>query len=430
MSNCKKWISAFAAVLLVSMPSLAMAQDPTALINSGDTAWMLVSTALVLLMTPGLAFFYAGMVRSKNAVSTLLQNVIALAVIGILWTVVGYSLAFNGGGDYLGDTSGLMLAGVGGTVALAPSIPGLVFVAFQGMFAIITPALMTGAFAERINFKAWLLILVLWSLVVYSPVAHWVWGGGWLADKGVFDFAGGYVVHMTAGFSALVCAILFGKRRDSGSAYDTGMIVLGTALLWFGWFGFNAGSALTSGALAGVAFYNTFIAAAVAMLAWMLVDNLKDGKPTCVGGCIGIVAGLVAITPGAGFVTVQSAMIIGLLAGVICNLVARIVKKGFNIDDTLDVFACHGIGGLTGVICVGLFADSSVNSLIGQGLFNGSAALLKAQLVGAVSVAVWSVVATFVIVKVVGFITPVRTSDADEAAGLDASQHGEKIHNH
>ena len=427
MFNYKKLFAAIAALFVTTVPSLAMAQDAT---NTGDTAWMLVSAALVLLMTPGLAFFYAGMVRSKNAVSTLLQNMVALAVIGILWIIVGYSLAFSGAGDYVGDTAAMMLAGASAPNALAPTIPGLVFVAFQMMFAIITPALMTGAFAERISFKGWLAVLVLWSLVVYSPVAHWVWGGGWLADRGAFDFAGGFVVHMTAGYSALVAAILLGKRRDSGAAYDTGMIVLGTALLWFGWFGFNAGSAAAANGIAAQAFMTTFATAAVAMLAWMLVDHCKDGKPTCVGGCIGIVAGLVAITPCAGFVTVQSAMIIGLLAGVICNLVARIVKKGFGVDDTLDVFACHGIGGTIGVISLGLFADASVNSVIPNGLFNGGADLLKAQLTGVAAVAVYSMVATFIIIKVVRFVVSVRVSDGDEAAGLDASQHGEKIHNH
>jgi len=412
---------------------MAMAQDAAAMtINTGDTAWMLTSTALVLIMTPGLAFFYAGMVRAKNVVSTLAQNMVALGVIGILWIVVGYSLAFNNGDQaFIGDLSGLMLKGVGQSpLAIAPTIPGLIFVGFQAMFAIITPALMTGAFAERVNFKAWLLILVLWSLAVYSPVAHWLWGAGWLADKGALDFAGGFVVHMTAGWSALICAILFGKRRDTGAPYDVGMIVLGTALLWFGWFGFNSGSALSSGGLAAQAFMTTFVATAAAMLAWMAVDWMKDGKPTCVGGCIGIVIGLVAITPCAGFVSVTSSIWIGILAAVAGNIVARIVKKGLNLDDSLDVFACHGIGGTIGAICVGLFADPSVNPLVTHpGLFLGSADLLKIQLEGVGAVAVYSMVATFVIVKLVGFITPIRVSDAEEAAGLDSSQHGEKICN-
>jgi Amt family ammonium transporter len=394
---------------------------------------MLVSTALVLLMTPGLAFFYGGMVRSKNVVGTLAQNMVALAVVGIVWIVIGFSLAFVGDmhGGFIGSTDAMMLANVGQEAASGMTIPFIVFAAFQMMFAIITPALMTGAFAERVSFKAWVLILILWSIIVYSPVAHWLWGGGWAAKKGALDFAGGFVVHMTAGFSALVAAILVGKRNDGNAKpYDAGMVVLGTSLLWFGWFGFNAGSALTSGALAAQAFMTTFTAAAVAMLAWMCVDRMKDGKPTLVGGCIGIVVGLVAITPCAGYVTVTSSMWIGLIAAVVANIVARIVKGKFGVDDTLDVFACHGIGGLVGVICLGLFGDTAVNSAGAMGLFNGSSALIKAQLITAGAVAVYAMVATFVIIKVVGMFTPVRVSSSDETKGLDATQHGEAIQNH
>lgn len=415
-----------AAMLLLPFPALAQ-------VNSGDTAWMLTSSALVLLMTPGLAFFYAGMVRRKNAVSTLYQNVIALGVIGLLWVVIGYSLAFSKGSEWIGDTAYMMLNGVGQEPDGSATIPHLVFMLFQMMFAIITPALITGAFAERVRFKAWLIFLVLWSLVVYSPVAHWVWTpGGWLASRGALDFAGGFVVHMTAGYSALVAALVFGKRRDFGQAhkpYDIGMIVLGTALLWFGWFGFNAGSALSSGGLAAQAFANTFIAAATALLVWTLVDTIKDGKPTAMGGCIGIVAGLVAITPAAGFVTVQSAIIIGALAGSICNIVARMVKNSFKIDDSLDVFACHGIGGTIGIIMTGLLGTTAVNAAGANGLLNGGSPLFAANLTGAIAVAVYSMVATFIILKVVNVISPIRVSDSDESQGLDTTQHGEAINN-
>ncbi len=401
-------------------------------VNSGDTAWMLTSTALVLLMTPGLAFFYGGMVRTKNVVSTLYQNVIALGVIGLLWAVAGYSLAFSGGDGFIGDLKYLMLDGVGQEpVDGNATIPHLVFMMFQMMFAIITPALITGAFAERIRFKAWLLILVLWSLLVYSPVAHWVWNPkGWLAARGALDFAGGFVVHMTAGYSALVAAILFGKRRDFGQPakpYDIGMIVLGTSLLWFGWFGFNAGSALASNGLAAQAFTTTFLAAAAALLTWTLVDTLKDGKPTIVGGCIGIVAGLVAVTPTAGFVTTTTSIVIGILAGSICNLVARAVKGKFQIDDTLDVFACHGIGGTIGIVMVALYGTTAVNSAGANGLMNGGGPLFSANMTGALAVAVYSMVVTFIIIKVVGAIVPLRVSDTEEQAGLDGNQHGEQI---
>lgn len=424
MPTHAKRMSLLAALLLLPVPAFAE-------VNSGDTAWMLMSSALVLLMTPGLAFFYAGMVRSKNAVSTLYQNVIALGVIGLLWVIIGFSLAFSGGNGFIGDTAYLLLNGVGQEADGAATIPLILFMAFQMMFAIITPALMTGAFAERVNFKAWIVILILWSLVVYSPVAHWVWSStGWILTRGGLDFAGGLVVHMTAGYSALVAAIMFGKRRDFGKPakpYDVGMITLGTALLWFGWFGFNAGSALGANGLAAHAFVTTFVSSAAAMLAWTMVDSLKDGKPTAMGGCIGVVAGLVAVTPAAGFVTVSSAIIIGLLAGVICNIVARMIKGTFNIDDSLDVFACHGVGGTLGVIMTGLLASKAVNPAGADGLLNGGDTLFMANLTGAAAVAGYSIVATFIILKVVGLITAIRVNDKDEDKGLDATQHGETI---
>lgn len=423
MLPLKKQFLLLCSLLLLPLPAFAG-------IDTGDTSWMLISTALVLLMTPGLAFFYAGMVRHKNAVSTLYQSMIALGVIGVLWVVIGYSLAFSEGSSFIGGMSMLMLEGVGQEpMSESATIPHLLFMAFQMMFAIITPALITGAFAERVNFTGWILFLILWSLAVYSPVAHWVWGaGGWMLTSGALDFAGGFVVHMTAGFSALVAAIFFGKRADFGGAhkpFNIGMIALGTALLWFGWFGFNAGSALAANGLAAQAFINTFVSAAVAMLAWTMVDTMKDGKPTLMGGCIGVVAGLVAVTPAAGFVTVSSSLLIGLVAGVGCNLVARAVKGTFKIDDTLDVFACHGVGGTIGAIMTGLLATTTVNSAGADGLLMGGTDLFAANLKGAAAVAVYSVVVTFVLLKVVNVFVKLRVSDADEKAGLDASQHGE-----
>lgn len=420
--------------LLMPLPAFADA-SAAGIVNSGDTAWMLTSTAFVLIMTPGLAFFYGGMVGRKNVVSTLYQNFIALGVVGVLWAVIGYSLAFSVGNPLIGDASYQMLQGVGqAPVDGNATIPHMLFMVFQMMFAIITPALMTGAFAERIRFKAWLLILVSWSLIVYSPVAHWLWvPTGWLAANGALDFAGGFVVHMTAGCSALVAAILFGKRRGFGQMakpYDVGMVVLGTTLLWFGWFGFNAGSALTAGGLASQAFVNTFLAAAVAMLAWTSVDTLKDGKPTTVGGCIGVVAGLVAITPAAGFVTTSSALVIGLAAGIVCNIVARFVKGKFKLDDTLDVFACHGVGGAIGVTMTGLLATTAVNPAGANGLVFGESKLFIANLTGVVAVAAYSMICTFVIIKLVSKITPLRVTDSEENAGLDSSQHGEIISNY
>jgi ammonium transporter, Amt family len=427
-------MSRLKSTLPMVLALLALPHPASAAIDTGDTSWMLVSTALVLFMTPGLAFFYAGMVRSKNASSTLYQNVIAMAVIGVLWAIVGYSLAFSNGNSFIGDLSFFMLNGVGQEPASdTATIPHILFMAFQMMFAIITPALITGAFAERVNFMAWLWILVLWSLIVYAPVAHWVWAPtGWLFTKGAFDFAGGFVVHMTAGYSALVAAIMFGKRRDFGQhtpPHNVAMIVLGTAMLWFGWFGFNAGSALTSGGLAAQAFINTFFGAATAMLAWTLVDTVKDGKPTVVGACIGTVAGLVAVTPASGGVTAESALLIGITTGILCNLVSRAIKGRFNIDDTLDVFACHGIGGTIGSFMTGLLATATVNSAAPNGLLNGGDTLFTANLIAGVAIAAYSMVATFVIIKLVNLVIPVRVSAQDEDKGLDTTQHGEAINN-
>lgn len=418
---------------LMLVASSAFADEVAPVVNSGNTAWLLLSAALVMLMTPGLAFFYGGMVNQKNVVSTLLQNYVALALVGIIWIVVGYSLVFTEGSSLLGGYDAVMLKGVANTLYSPDSgIPNMAFMAFQMMFAIITPALITGAFAERVSFKAWLLILGLWSLLVYVPVAHWVWGpGGWILVDGGLDFAGGLVVHITAGFSALVAALVFGKRKDNPMShhYDVPMIMLGAALLWFGWFGFNAGSALVAGELASYAFVNTFVAAAVAFLVWMLVDWARVGKPSAIGASIGLVVGLVAITPAAGFVTVSSAIVIGAVAALICNLVAAAVKRITHLDDALDVFACHGVGGVIGAILTGVFATKEVNpSIASEGLLiSGDSTLFIANITGVVAVALFSVVATFIIIKFVNVLTPVRVDDMTEQAGLDHALHGEHV---
>jgi Amt family ammonium transporter len=424
-------IALMALVSLVCMPTFAHAATTT--IDSGDTAWLLISAALVMLMTPGLAFFYAGMVRNKNVVSTLLQNYVALALVGILWACVGYSLVFTEGNAFIGGLKYKFLEGVDqGPAPIAASVPHLAFMAFQMMFAIITPALITGSIAERINFKGWLVFCAAWSLAVYVPVAHWVWGpGGWLVGKGALDFAGGIVVHLTSGCSALVAAFALGQRHDAKGTMkptDVGMVMLGAALLWFGWFGFNAGSAITSGGLAAHAFVTTFLAAAAAFLGWLLVDWIRLGKPSAVGASIGLVVGLVVITPAAGFVSTSHAMIMGGAGAILSNIIAVYVKKiSHYFDDTLDVFACHGVGGIFGSIFTGLFASSVVNPAVtNEGYFvSGKTELFMANLEGTVIAAVYSMIVTFILIKLINVVIPLRVGAGDEASGLDPSSHGE-----
>ena len=428
MNRFTRYMLPAVAAATAAMP--AYAEEAAQVANTGNTAWLLLSAALVMLMTPGLAFFYGGMVHRKNVVSTLLQNYIALAVVGIAWVIIGYSLVFSEGTPYIGGTANVMLKGLENTFYGTTGIPNLAFAAFQMMFAIITPALITGAFAERVNFKAWLIIMLLWSLCVYVPVAHWVWGpNGWILAKGGLDFAGGLVVHITAGFSALACGFLFGRRSsgESTSPNDVPMIMLGAALLWFGWFGFNAGSALTSEGLAAYAFMNTFLGAAAAFLTWMFLDWSVTGKPTAVGSSIGIVVGLVAITPAAGFVNLTAALIIGVVAAVVCFFVARGVKKITKLDDALDVFACHGIGGVCGAILTGLYANKAVNSAVTvEGYFiSGETGLFIANLIGVIAVAAFSFFVTAVIVRVVDVFVPIRVGTDAEGHGLDTTQHGE-----
>lgn len=402
-------------------------------ISAGDTAWLLISCALVMLMTPGLAFFYAGMVRRKNVVSTLFKNYLSLAVAGVLWAIVGYSIAFSEGSPFFGSFSTyFMLNGVGQESGpLATTVPHLAFMAFQMMFAVITPALMIGSFVERASFKAWLLILAAWSLLVYAPLAHWVWHPtGWIAASGALDFAGGLVVHVSAGVSALVAAVMFGRRIESSEPArpnDVSLIMLGAALLWFGWFGFNAGSAISAGGLSAHAFVTTFLAAATAFLSWMAYDWIRLGKPSAVGSAIGLVVGLVVITPAAGYVSVQAAMLMGLIGGVVCNFVTHTLKSKTKLDDSLDVFACHGAGGILGALMTGLFASSDANSVVVNAglLVGGDATLLKANAFALAATILFAAVATYIIIKIVSMVTTLRVTEDEELAGLDTAVHGE-----
>jgi ammonium transporter, Amt family len=411
----------------------APAATPASKIDKGDTAWMLTSCALVLLMTaPGLALFYGGMVRQKNALATLMQSFIIMAVISIQWVLWGYSLAF--GPDKGGIVGGLDWIGLRG-VGVEPfdtyskTIPHQVFMLFQMMFAIITPALITGAFAERKKFSAFLLFTVLWATIVYDPLAHWVWGdGGWLKKLGALDFAGGTVVHISSGVSALVCAVMLGRRKGYGhqpmQPHNLPMTVMGAALLWFGWFGFNAGSALEANGLAASAFLATNTGAAAAALGWMFTEWMARGKPTVLGAASGAVAGLVAITPASGYVGPVSSIIIGAVAGALCYTACNFKSK-LGYDDSLDVVGVHAVGGTWGALATGLFATKTVNEAGGDGLFFGNPGQLWTQIVAILATYVLAIVATWVILKVVDALVGLRVTDEDEVAGLDLSQHSE-----
>lgn len=402
-------------------------------VDTGDTSWLLISTALVMLMTPGLALFYGGMVRRKNALGTIMQSFIALGVISVLWVLYGYSLSFGPDvGHVIGNLKWAFLNGVGlePNTDYAATVPHQAFMIFQMMFAVITPALITGAFAERFKFKSYLVFLVVWATIVYFPLAHWVWGiGGWIRNMGALDFAGGLVVHISSGVSALAAAIIVGKRKGYGSEpmppHNLTMTILGTALLWFGWFGFNGGSAVASGALATSAFVVTHVATAAAALSWMFVEWIHRGKPTALGAASGAVAGLVAITPASGFVGVMPSLIIGLVAGIICYLAVNI-KTLLGYDDSLDTVGVHGIGGTWGAIATGLFASKAINPLGNDGLFFGNPSLLGTQLVSIVAAWVYSFVVTFIILKIIDATMGLRVSEDDEDTGLDLSEHGER----
>ena len=411
----------------------AAAAPAASKIDKGDTAWMLTSSALVLMMTaPGLALFYGGMVRQKNALGTLMHSFIIMAVISIQWVLWGYSLAFGPDrGGLIGGLDWIGLRGVGGEPfdAYSKTIPHQVFMLFQMMFAIITPALITGAFAERKKFSAFLLFTVLWATFVYDPLAHWVWGdGGWLKRLGALDFAGGTVVHISSGVSALVCAIVIGRRRGFGhqpmQPHNLPMTVMGAALLWFGWFGFNAGSALEANALAASAFLATNTAAAAAALGWMFTEWASRGKPTVLGAASGAVAGLVAITPASGFVGPLASVVIGAVAGALCYTACNL-KTRFGYDDSLDVVGVHGVGGTWGALATGLFASKAINEAGGDGLFYGNPGQLWTQVIAVLATYALAGVVTLVILKVVDAVVGLRVTEEDEVAGLDLSQHSE-----
>ena len=401
--------------------------------NTGDTAFVLVSSALVMLMTPGLALFYGGMVRGKNVLGTIMQSYIILALITLEWVLWGYSLSF--GPDHGGIIGGLDWFGLRGVgmephETYGPTVPHLAFMIFQCMFAVITPALITGAFAERMRFISFLLFTLLWATFVYNPLAHWVWGsGGWMSKFGALDFAGGTVVHISSGVSALAAALVVGKRLGFGSTayipHNLPMTITGAALLWFGWFGFNAGSALAANGLAASAFVVTHIASAMAALSWLLVEWVHRGKPTTLGAASGAVAGLVAITPGSGFVGPVSAILIGGLAGVICYG-GVMLKAKLRYDDSLDVVGIHGFGGTWGALATGLFASKAVNPAGSDGLFFGNPGQLGVQFVAVLATIVFAFVMTLILLKVVGWVAGVRVSDEDEEKGMDISMHDEK----
>ena len=406
------------------------------MMNAGDTGFMLICTAFVFFMTPGLAFFYGGLVRRKNVVNTMMACGAIMGLSVVMWTLFGYSLAFGGNhGGIIGDFRWFALNGVGWEPGpYADTIPHLVFVAFQMMFAMITPALITGAVVGRMRFKALFFFIAIWSLIVYYPMAHMVWGdGGFLAAIGSVDFAGGNVVHISSGVSALVLAIYLGQRRGYAKAtyrtHNIPFVFLGAAMLWFGWFGFNAGSALKADGLAAHAFMTSSISSACALLTWMLIEVIREGKPTLVGASTGLVIGLVAITPGAGFVPVWASFIIGILVSPICYFTVILLKQKLKIDDALDAFGCHGIGGIWGGIATGLFGKSSINSAAKwDGLVFGDYRLFLAQVLSIVITIAVAIVGTLICIGIVRIFTPLRVDPKEELVGLDASQHGENAY--
>jgi Amt family ammonium transporter len=422
---------AAAALWVLAAPAIAGAQTaaPPA-ISPADTAWMLVAAALVLLMTPALAFFYGGLVRSKNALNTMMMSFVSLGFVGVLWAVVGYSLAFGTGGPWVGDLSRIFLRGVG--LEAQGTIPHILFMAYQGTFAIITAALISGAIVERMRFSIYVLFITLWALLVYSPVAHWVWGGGWLARWGALDFAGGTVVHVNAAVAALVAAIVVGKRQEYPSSsllpHSVPLTLLGAGILWFGWFGFNAGSALAASPVAALAFVTTMLAPAATLLVWTFLDAFRSRKPTAVGAATAIVVGLVAITPAAGFISPMSAIALGAIAAVPSYL-ALMVRVKTPLDDSLDVVAAHGVGGTVGALLTGVFAEKSWNGVADGALF-GNPKQLVVQIVAILAVMAYSGVVSFVLLKAISLVTPLRATDQDEASGLDISLHGEEAYLH
>jgi Amt family ammonium transporter len=395
-------------------------------LNQADTAWLMVSCALVMLMTPGLALFYGGMVGSKNVLSSFMHSFIALGIITLQWVIIGYSLSFGSdlGGGFIGGFEYAFLNGVGLEPQEGSTIPHILFMAFQMMFAIITPALISGAIAERMKFSAYFLFIILWATLVYDPICHWVWGpDGWLGARGALDFAGGTVVHLSSGAAALVCAIVIGRRSRPGPPHNLTLTLLGAGMLWFGWFGFNAGSALASNENAALALVNTHVAAGAAAFSWAIVEWLKQGKPTALGVASGLVAGLVVITPAAGFVGPTSAVIMGLIVGPVCYG-AVMLKGKLGYDDALDAFGIHGVGGALGAILTGVFAAEVWGGT--NGLIDGNSELFIENIIGVLAAAAYSVVVTFVILKVIDATVGLRVSNDQESEGLDTNLHGEE----
>ena len=416
-------------VILLMFASPALAQDAVPALDSGDTAWMLTSTALVLLMTiPGVALFYGGMVRKKNVLGVVMQSFAITCLVTILWTVIGYSLAFSEGSAYVGGFDRLFLKGM--TVdSMSGTIPESVFMTFQMTFAIITPALIAGAIAERMRFSALLWFVGLWSIVVYAPIAHWVWGGGFLGDAGVLDFAGGTVVHINSGVAALVAALVLGKRigygRDNLAPHNLTYTIIGASLLWFGWFGFNAGSAVAANGTAGMAMAVTQIAAAAAAMIWMFAEWIGHGKPSVLGIASGAIAGLVAITPAAGYVDASGALAIGATAGLVCFWGATWLKKRMGYDDSLDVFAVHGLGGIAGALLTGVFALEAIGGT--PGALEGNWGQIGIQFYGVAATLIYSAGATFILLKIIDATLGLRVEEDDEREGLDIRLHGESV---
>lgn len=403
-------------------------------INSGDTAWVLISAALVFIMTPAVALFYGGMVRSKNVLTTIMQSLFVLGVVSIEFILIGYTMIFSSDiGGLIGDLSKIGLAGVGYNILEGATIPELAFVAFQCMFAALTPALITGAFAERMKFKGFAILMLLWAVFIYNPMAHWVWGGGFLAQLGALDFAGGLVIHILSGVSGLTICILLGKRRGYGKSamvpHNIPMTVLGASLLFIGWYGFNAGSALGANELAANAFVVTHVAATAGILGWVSIEWYRSGKPTILGAVSGAIAGLVAITPAAGYVAVLPSVFIGFIGGGICYGSVAILREKFGYDDSLDAFGVHGVGGMWGAIATGLWATVSINPAGANGLFYGDTSLFFAQIISIVIAIIFAVVGSTVLYKIVNSFVTIRADENEEIVGLDIVEHGERGYN-
>ena len=432
MTMFNRGLAAAGLTLLASSAVAEEAAKAAPVLDAGNTAWMLTATALVLLMTiPGLALFYGGMVRKKNVLATMMQSFAICALVAVLWMIIGYSLAFADGTSWIGGLSKVMLNGVA-IDSLTGTIPETVFIVFQMTFAIITPALITGAFADRMKFSSMLVFSGLWLLIVYAPICHWVWGGGFLMNDGVLDYAGGTVVHINAGVAGLVAAFVLGPRKgfrqENMAPHNLALSVIGASLLWVGWFGFNAGSAAAADGRAGMAMLVTQIAAAAAALSWMFAEWLFRKKPSVLGAISGAIAGLVAITPASGFVLPTGALVIGIVAGVVCYWGATGLKHMLGYDDSLDAFGVHGVGGIIGALLTGVFAVKAVGGETAVGLIEGNAGQVMTQLYGIVATIVWCAVASFILLKVIDLVMGLRVSAEEEREGLDITLHGETVH--